>query len=143
MLYLQQWKLIWITSTMQGNNTYQHLYLTNLSRREKNIAKDSITNGYGALDSGDSLNTIHWDLATQYLNKETKRTVEHIETIMRGAIMSPNSKKIDRNLHIHSQMQTFHNWSRNWQRSCWWSFSWRWCWKQTFRGFPSRNVSRG
>ena len=38
-------------------NTYQHAYLNNLLRREKNIAKYLITNGYGVSSSGCSLNT--------------------------------------------------------------------------------------
>ena len=34
-----------------------------------------ITNGYGASSYGGSFYTFHWDLATQYLNKETNGTV--------------------------------------------------------------------
>ena len=34
------------------HNTYQHAYLNNLLRREKNIAKYLITTGYGASSSG-------------------------------------------------------------------------------------------
>ena len=34
------------------HNTYQHAYLNNLLREEKNIAKYLITNGYGASSSG-------------------------------------------------------------------------------------------
>ena len=41
------------------HNKYQHIYLNNLLRREKSIAKDLITNGYGASSSGGSFSTIH------------------------------------------------------------------------------------
>ena len=41
------------------HNTCQHVYLNNLLRREKKIAKDLITNGYSESGSGGSFNTIH------------------------------------------------------------------------------------
>ena len=41
------------------HKTYQHVYLINLLKREKSIAKDSITNEYGPPSSEGSFNTIH------------------------------------------------------------------------------------
>ena len=72
--------------------------------------KDLITNGYGSSSSGASLDAIHWDLATLYLNKETKGTVDPFGL---GCIRDPYNKKIDKNLHIHSKTGTIHNWSKN------------------------------
>ena len=46
------------------HNTYQYVYLNDLSRKEKGVAKDLITNGYGASSFGGSFSTIHGDLAT-------------------------------------------------------------------------------
>ena len=40
------------------HNKYQHVYLNNLLRREKSIAKDLITNGYDGSSSGGSFSTI-------------------------------------------------------------------------------------
>ena len=45
------------------HSTYPHVYLNNLLRREKSIAKDLITNGYGAWSSGTSLSSIYWEWA--------------------------------------------------------------------------------
>ena len=66
-----------ITSTMLGHSTCQHVYLIMLSRREKSIVKDLITNGYGASRSAGSFNTIHGDLATQYFHKNLKELLAH------------------------------------------------------------------
>ena len=41
-------------------NTCQHVYLSNLSRKDKSIAKDLISNGYGASSSGDSLQPLRF-----------------------------------------------------------------------------------
>ena len=41
------------------HSKYQHVYLNNLLRREKSIAIDLITKGYGAPSSNDSFSTIH------------------------------------------------------------------------------------
>ena len=64
------------------HNTYQHL-----------------------LYSGGLFSTIHLDLATQYINKQTEGTVGYMTFIQ---------CKTWQNLHIHSKMRTFHNWLRNW-----------------------------
>ena len=86
------------------HNKYQHVYLNNLLRREKSIAKDLITNGYNGSSSGGSFSTIHWDLAAQYLNKETKGTVGSFGS---GYIRNP---------YIHTVKKSTKNysWSRNW-----------------------------
>ena len=77
------------------NNTYQHVYLNNILKREKSIVKDLITNGYGASSSGDLFSTIYWDLPTQYLDKETKGTVCPFHS---GYIKHPyNNKNQDAN----------------------------------------------
>ena len=126
------------------HNTYQNIYIyiyIYINYWEvKNIAKDFITNGFGASRSGGSYNTIHWDLASQYLNKEMKGTVSPFRS---GYIRHPYSNQIDKNLHIHSKMRTFHNWSRNRWRNCWWSFSCRGSWKQILWGFSLIEVSGG
>ena len=77
------------------NIEYQHVYVNSLLKREKGIAKDLITNGYNVSSYGGSF----WDLATQYLNKETKRTVDpfHVDYICHS-----HSKKMDKSLYIHS-----------------------------------------
>ena len=56
-----------------------YVYLNNSLRRGEKYCKrfDFITNGYGVPSTGGSFSTIHWDSATQYLNKETKRTFGH------------------------------------------------------------------
>ena len=41
------------------HNTYQQVYLSNLLRREKGVAKDLRTNGYHASGPRGSINTIH------------------------------------------------------------------------------------
>ena len=86
------------------HNKYQHVYLNNLLRREKSIAKDLITNGYNGSSSGGSFSTIHWDLAAQYLNKETKGTVGSFGS---GYIRNPY-------IHTVKKSTKNYNWSRNW-----------------------------
>ena len=72
-------------------------YLNSLSRREKRIAKDLITNGYGASSSGGSFSTLDVDLANQHFHKETKETVGPFRlAYMRHSY----SKKNDKNFHI-------------------------------------------
>ena len=65
-----------------------------------------IAYGYDTSSSGGSLNTIHWDLATQYLNKEVKGSAGQFRS---AYIRHPYNKKVDKNWHIHSKMQTFPN----------------------------------
>ena len=85
-------------------NTYQHVYLNNLLRKGKSVAKDVISNGYGASSSGDSFRTIHGDLVTEHFNKETKGTA--------GPFCSGYSTAIDavnkwiKTSHIHSKIRT-------------------------------------
>lgn len=45
-------------------NTYEHVHINNLFKKDKSLAEDLITNGYGASNSGDSFR----DLTSEYLN---------------------------------------------------------------------------
>ena len=79
-----------------------YVYLNNSLRRGKKYCKrfDFITNGYGVPSTGGSFSTIHWDSATQYLNKETKRTFGHSAQ----AISDIHTvKKIDKNFTYSQQ----------------------------------------
>ena len=70
----------------------------------KNIAKDLITNGYGASSSGGSFNTVLSDLVTQHLNKETKGDVGPFRS---GYIRHPYSKKIDKTYMFTARCEHF------------------------------------
>ena len=85
-------------------NTYQHVYLNNLLRKDKIVAKDVISKGYGASSSGDSFSTIHGDLVTEHFNKETKGTAEPFRSGYSTAIYAVN--KWIKTSHIHSKMRT-------------------------------------
>ena len=85
-------------------NTYQHVYLNDLLRKDKSVAKDVISNGYGASSSGESFSTIHGDLVTEHFNKETKGTAGPFRSGYSTAIYAVN--KWIKTSHIHSKMQT-------------------------------------
>ena len=70
--------------------------------------KDLITNWYVA-SSGSSFNTIHRVLATHHLETKSKETKGSVSSFQSGFIRHLYSKKIDKNLHIHSKMRTFHS----------------------------------
>ena len=85
-------------------NTYQHVYLNNLLRKDKSIAKDLISDGYGASKSGDSFSTIHGDLVTGHFNKETNGTAGLFRSAYSTDIYPVN--KWIKTSHIHSKMRT-------------------------------------
>ena len=72
-------------------------------RKDKSIAKDLISNGYGAPSSGDSFSTIHGDLVTEHFNRKMKRTAGPFRSGYNIDIYAVN--KWIKTSHIHSKMQ--------------------------------------
>ena len=70
-------------------------------RTHKSIAKDLITNVYGASSSGDSFSVIHGDLVIEHFNKETKGTAGRFCSDYSTDIHAIN--KWIKTSHIHSK----------------------------------------